>query len=96
MNMLLMIYDADFDEDVMKMLATHSVAGYTKWERVLGKGKRSDPKLGDAVWPGYNCAIAVVIDDIMEDEILSALKGLHSKLGGKGFVVFEFPVLRVL
>ncbi len=96
MKMLLMIYDADFDEDVMKMLATQSVAGYTKWERVLGKGKRSDPRLGDAVWPGYNNAIAVVIEDDVEDNIIDMVKSLHSKLGGKGFAVFEFPVSRMV
>lgn len=96
MNMLLMIYDADFDEDVMKMLATRSVAGYTKWERVLGKGKRSDPKLGDAVWPGYNNAIAVVVEDDVKDNITGVVKSLHSKLGGKGFAVFEFPVSRMV
>lgn len=96
MNMLLMIYDADFDEDVMEMLTIWSVAGYTKWERVLGKGKRSAPKLGDNVWPGYNNAIAVVIEDGAEENITGVVKNLYDKLGGKGFAVFEFPVSRMV
>ena len=96
MKLLLMIYDADFDEDVMEMLAICCVTGYTKWDRVLGKGKKSDPKLDDAVWPGYNCAIAVVVENDVEDDIFNAVKDLHSKLGGMGFVVYELPVLRVI
>ena len=96
MKLLLMIYDADFDEDVMEMLATCCVTGYTKWDRVLGKGKKSDPRLDDAVWPGYNCAIAVVVENDVEDDIFNAVKSLYSKLGSKGFVVYELPVLRVI
>ena len=63
MKLFLMIYDADFDEDVMEMLTICCVTGYTKWDRVLGKGKKSDSKLDDAVWPGYNCAVAVAAGD---------------------------------
>jgi len=96
MKLLLMIYDADFDEDVMEMLATCCVTGYTKWDRILGKGKKSDPRLDDAVWPGYNCAIAVAVENDAEDDIFNAVKSLYDKLGGMGFVVYELPVLRVL
>jgi hypothetical protein len=48
MKMLLLIYDVDFDEEVMETLTTCCVAGYTKWDRVMGKGERSDPKFDDA------------------------------------------------
>ena len=96
MKLFLMIYDADFDEDVMEMLATCCVTGYTKWDRVLGKGKKSDPKLSDAVWPGYNCAVAVAAENSTEDELVTAMEALRGKLGDKGFVVYELPVLRVI
>jgi len=94
--MLFMIYDADFDEDVMEMLASCSITAYTKWGRVLGKGKRSEPRLDDAIWPGYNCAVAVVIEDGLEDGIFRAANDLLSKLGGVGFAMFELPVDRIL
>ena len=51
MKMYLIIYDVDYDEEVMEALSICRVTGYTKWNRVLGKGERSDPKLDDAVWP---------------------------------------------
>ncbi|HHO76876.1 MAG TPA: transcriptional regulator [Deltaproteobacteria bacterium] len=96
MKMLLIIYDVDFDDDVMEMLNDLPLAGYTKWDRVLGKGKKSEPKLDDAVWPGYNNAVAVVSDDKSEDKVFAALRRLFKKLGGKGFAVFELPVMRVI
>jgi hypothetical protein len=94
--MLVVIYDVDFDEDVMQMLETLPLTGYTKWDRVLGKGKRSEPKLDDAVWPGFNCALAIVAEDETEDDVFRALKGLFDRLGAKGFAVFELPVMRVI
>ncbi len=96
MKMLLVIYDVDFDEDVMQMLDNLPLAGYTKWDRVLGKGKRSEPKLDDAVWPGFNNAVVIVADDEIENDVFSALNGLFDRLGSKGFAVFELPVMRVI
>lgn len=96
MRMILMVYDADFDDDVMDTLGSLELTGYTKWDRVLGKGKRSDPKLDDAVWPGFNCAVMVAVDDDNEQAVFQALEDLFTRLGGKGFAVFELPVLRVI
>jgi len=96
MRMLFMIYDADFDDDVMEMLAGCSVTGYTKWGRVLGKGKNSEPRMDDPVWPGCNCALAVVIEDELTEEIEKAAKELSSKLGGGGFAMFGLPVDRLI
>ena len=96
MKMLFLIYDVDFDEDVMETLSTCCVAGYTKWSRVLGKGERSDPKLDDAVWPGFNCAVAMGVDEELEQAVFDALKSVHSKMGGKALKVFSWPLERVI
>ncbi len=45
MKMLFMIYDVDFDDDVMDVLSTCCVTGYTKWSRVLGLRPESPGKL---------------------------------------------------
>jgi nitrogen regulatory protein PII len=96
MKMLFIVYDVELDEDVMETLKACCIRGYTKWDRVLGKGEKSNPKLDDAVWPGYNCTIAVAVEDSIEDETIKALTGLSDKLEGKGFKAFELPVLRVI
>jgi len=96
MRMIFMIYDVDFDDDVMDTLSSLHLTGYTKWDRVLGKGKRSEPKLDDAVWPGFNCAVMIALEDDNEQAVFSALEDLFKRLGAKGFAVFELPVLRVI
>ena len=96
MKMLFMIYDVDFDEDVMETLSTCCVTGYTKWTRVLGKGERSDPKLDEAVWPGFNCAVMIAVEKEVERAVFDALQSLHKRMGGKALKVFEWPLERVI
>jgi len=96
MKLIFITYDVDFDEEVMEILNSLEITGFTKWDRVLGKGKNSEPKLDDPVWPGFNCAIAAVISDEEQEKILGSLKRFSSQLDGKGFKVFVMPVLMVI
>lgn len=96
MKMLFMVYDVDFDEEVMETLSTCCVAGYTKWSKVLGKGERSNPKFDDAVWPGFNCTVMMAVDDELEPVVFEAMRSLHKKIGGKALKVFGWPLERML
>ena len=96
MKMFFLVYDVDFDEDVMETLTACCVTGYTKWSRVLGRGTRSDPKLDDAVWPGYNCSVMMGVEEELEQEVYEAMKLLHEKMGGKSLKVFTWPLERVI
>lgn len=96
MKLLFITYDVDFDDEVMEMLDSLGVTGFTKWDRVLGKGKNSGPKLDDPVWPGFNCAVAAVVGDDDQERILAELKKFSLRLDGKGFKVFVLPVLAVV
>lgn len=96
MKLLFITYDVDFDEGVMEMLDSLGVTGFTKWDRVLGKGKNSEPRLDDPVWPGFNCAVAAVISDEEQERILEDLKKFSLRFDGKGFKVFVLPVLTVI
>ena len=96
MKMLFIIYDADFDEDVMGTLEACSITAYTKWDQVMGKGNTSEPKLDDSVWPGFNIAVFVVVEDDVGDRLFNAMERLSRDLGGIGCKVFELPVLRVI
>ena len=97
MKFLLMIYDVDFDEEVAAFLSVYCTNGYTKWDRVLGKGKKSDPRLDDAIWPGFNCAVAIGIEDEeYEKTVMEGIKKLLDKLHDSGIKIFELPLLRVI
>jgi hypothetical protein len=58
----------------------------------MGKGERSDPKFDDAVWPGFNCAVMLGVDEALEQAMFEALTSLHKKMGGKALKVFSWPL----
>ena len=97
MKMVMVVYDAGYDDAVRETLADCGSQGYTLWRRVLGRGQRSDPKMDDSVWPGYNDALMAAVDDgPCLDGVFAALAALHERLGGKGIKVFSWPLEKVI
>jgi hypothetical protein len=95
MKLFLTIYDVTYDEDVMEAINECCVTGFTKWDRVHGKGPNSDPKMDTSVWPGYNSAIALVAGDDSEEVVREALRAVAKRLRGAGIIIYELPVAEV-
>ena len=96
MKMFFLVYDVVYDTDVLETLSKCNVTGFTKWSRVLGRGERSDPKMDDSVWPGYNCSLMLAVDNDKEEAVFEALQSLHNRVGNKGFRVFGWPLEKVI
>jgi len=94
--MYMIIYDAGFDDEINETLVSCGITGFTKWSRVLGKGEKSDPKMNDAVWPGYNYAIMMAVETPVEPDIQNALKSLYERLGSGGIRVYTWTVDKIL
>ncbi|MCK7489448.1 MAG: hypothetical protein MZU79_03830 [Anaerotruncus sp.] len=96
MRMLLLVYDVDFDDEVMEMLGRlpwqATPNGTECWARERDQNPSSMIPCGrDSI-----NAVAIVADDETEESVFASLRALFEKLGGKGFAVFELPVLRVI
>jgi hypothetical protein len=96
MKMYLIIYDASFDDEVNETLVSCCVTGFTKWSKVLGKGEKSDPKMDDEVWPGFNCTIMMAVEEADEPDIQKALKLLYERLGAGGIRVYAWQAEKVI
>ena len=90
MKMLLLIYDVTFDDDVMEALAACGAEAWTKWERCLGRGQRSPARLGDAVWPGFNCALMMMVAEDEERRVREALEAVYQQMGQKALRLFAW------
>ena len=96
MKMYMIVYDAGYDEDVIETLSSFGIAGYTKWTKVLGRGIKSDPKMDDGIWPGYNSSIIMTVDEEQEAGIKQELRKLYTKVNSKGLRVFCWPVRQII
>lgn len=86
-TLYMVFYDVNYDEDVIEALESCGDIGFSKFERVLGKGSGSDPKMDTSVWPGYNNALFVFASASMSQEVRQVLETTAKKLGGAGIKV---------
>lgn len=76
MKLLFVVYDVDFEGEVMEALKASGIRSYTLWERVLGVGERSEPKLSTHAWPSFNRALVVVVEEERAKELIEGIKAL--------------------
>lgn len=96
MKMCLIIYDAGFDDELIEALNCSNIKRYTKWTQVMGKGEKSEHKMGDAIWPGFNCATMIAIEPAEESKLTDELKKLYEKMGYKGLKVYSWPLENII
>ncbi len=82
MKMMWIVYDVDMEEEVMEALEGAGVKVYTLWERVLGRGSRSEPKFGTHAWPSWNRALMVALEDSEARRLWEALRDLCQRPQG--------------
>ena len=96
MKMLLLIYDAVFEEEVMEALENGERLAYTQWRRVLGRGERAAPRLDDGVWPGFNNALMIAVEDDRAAELTARLRGLRESGEVAGLSLYTLPVEQLI
>lgn len=96
MKMLLLIYDAVFEDEVMEALENGARLGYTQWRRVLGRGQRAEPRLDDGVWPGFNNALMIAVEDVQAQELAARLKQLRDSGKVTGLSLYALPVEQLI
>ncbi|MCX5702181.1 MAG: transcriptional regulator [Candidatus Omnitrophica bacterium] len=96
MKLILITYNEAIDDEVSEVLGHCGLEYYTKWQRVLGKGKLSGSHLGTSVWPGQNNVLAVVCEDDKIKTLLCCIRDLRKKLGKEGIKAFVLPVEEVV
>lgn len=92
MKMVLIVYNEAIDDEVMEALEKCCIESFTKWQRVLGKGKISQPHIDTTIWPGANNVCMTVVDDNKVPAILTQVRNLRKTLGKEGIKAFVLPV----
>jgi len=96
MKMILFVYNAPLEKEIMTGLSAADIHYYTKWEKVLGTGKSSDPRLDTTVWPGYNSALLIYCEDQCMSKIKDTIKELKKKLPKGSVSAYVWPLEEVI
>jgi hypothetical protein len=76
----------------MDLLESAGVEGYTKWTRVLGKGRSSGPHFLTTIWPCGNNVLAVALEDDRAKALLAQIRHRRTELAKLGLKAFLLPV----
>jgi nitrogen regulatory protein PII len=85
MKSIFIAFDQAYYEQIITLLSTNHVRGFTEWESVKGRGsKTGEPHFGSHAWPSQNSALITIVDDEKVKPILADLRALDatSKLMG--------------
>lgn len=96
MKMVLFVYNVPLEKEIMKGLNEAGINYYTKWEKVLGAGKSSGPRLDTNVWPGYNSALLIYCDETCLSKIREFLVALKKKLPKGSASAYVWPLEEVI
>ncbi len=95
MKLILIAYNEAVDDEVLELLDTSGVEGYTKWTKILGKGRTSGPHLLSHIWPKGNNALVTVVEDNVAAKLLDAIRNLRKTSGKEGVKAFMLPIEEV-
>jgi hypothetical protein len=82
------IANRSVEEDLMEAFASAGIAkAYTRIPVVHGSG-RSDPKMGDAIWPEENFVLLVYCDEAEASRMAEVVGEIKLKFPHEGIKVF--------
>ena len=93
MKAVLIVHNMAIDEEVNSALSALGIDCYTKFTKVLGKGKVSGPHLNTAVWPGANNATLVIVEQEKAAEIMQKIREMAAQsYGREGLKAFMWQI----
>lgn len=90
MKCITVFYNVVSDEEVTTLLEKAGVREYSKIPRCHGKGLISGPRFDDHIWPGYNNAITLVVEDTIAPQIMAALQEFRNGPQGSRTGIFAY------
>jgi hypothetical protein len=95
--MVLISYYVGIEEELMELLSSLGIEGYTKWERALGRGRTSGPHLGTHIWPKTNALLSIALEDLQASQLIEKLQELKgTPLGREGIKAFLWPLEKMV
>lgn len=91
MKLVLIAYNEALGKAVEDILDANGADGWTRWEKVLGKGRSSGPHLGTHVWPKANNVLAVFTDEETAATLLDGIREMRKHLSKEGVKAFLLP-----
>lgn len=93
MKSIFIAFDQAYYDQILIILNSNHVRGFTRWEEVQGRGsKTGEPHYGSHAWPTLNSSILTVVEDGKVKPILDDLRALNATSNRMGIRAFVWNV----
>ncbi len=93
MKAVLISHNQALTEEVLEILDTLAIKGYTQWTEVNGEGsKTGEPHMGTHTWPSLNNVMLTIIPDEKVETLLEKLSELDKKVEDQGLRAFVWNI----
>lgn len=93
MKSIFIAFDQAYYDQILVILNSNHVRGFTRWEEVHGRGsKTGEPHYGSHAWPTLNSSILTVVEDGKVKPILDDLRALNATSDRMGIRAFVWNV----
>lgn len=97
MKSVMIFYAQSLTVEVLSVINSLSIRGYSKWEHVTGRGTTDgEPHLGSHAWPSLNSSIMVVVEDEKVAPLFKKLRELDNKTSMQGLKAFSWNIEETL
>lgn len=97
MKSVIITFNQAFYEEIVDIMDSQLIRGYTYMDQVKGRGsKTGEPRYGSHSWPEMNSAIMAVVDDSKVDPFLSELHKLDLTREAMGLRAFVMNVEKAI
>ena len=90
MKCITVFYNVATDDEIIEIIEKAGVSEYSKIPRCQGKGNVSGPRFDDHVWPGFNNAIVMILDDPLAPKVMAALQAFRNGHMGRKTGIFAY------
>ncbi|MBW1739214.1 MAG: hypothetical protein JRJ69_17215 [Deltaproteobacteria bacterium] len=92
MKCVFIVYNIAIHEEILETLKKAGLRDYTRWEEVVGVGKKSGPHLNTHIWPAKNSAMIIMAEEKKTALLMEEIRELQEKMKGVGLKAFCLAV----
>lgn len=93
MKSVMIFYAQSLTAEVLDILNSMSIRGYSKWEDVTGRGTiDGEPHYGSHAWPAKNSAIMAIIEEDRVVKLFARLRELDERTSMQGLRAYSWHI----
>lgn len=93
MKSILIVHNQVLSDDLIRMLDSLEIRGFTQWSTVQGRGSETgEPRMGSHTWPELNGAMLCVVDDDAAKRLLARIREMDEAAPEQGLRAFVWSV----